>query len=386
MYLPNGTRTTLVVALLFGMVAPAASAAERPARKPSLDALIARVSAYWELTANGKKTQALEYVQPQSRDTYLALQTPGFSDPRITNLELQPDPSEVMVTVKVRCVLPQTPAPFDWPVKQKWVLEGGKWLVVVPKSATAMFASTDEKQPANSTSGPEELEKRRQAVSEALHFDSSSIDFGLVRQGQRVPLGLTYRLSGNEAMAWRLKAPPRGLAPSGSGDRTLVPGEGQKLELRLQTRDYDGEVNQTFSILAGRDDVEVPYEFKIHGFVYTPVSVSPRSLRFLKGESSKEVTLKNNSKSELQIVSVYSEKEGLEVQPLPQTVAPGAECRLTVTLKLKTYPTNYADNLVLRFASPVDEMESVGFSVTVNYEPVKLWQRAPWEQQPEPHP
>jgi len=163
---------------------------------------------------------------------------------------------------------------------------------------------------------------------------------------------------------------------SGSGRRELIPGEGQKLELGLTTQDYDGEVSATFTVLAGRAGLEVPYEFKIHGYVYTPVSVSPRLLKFLKGESAKEITLTNNSKSELGIVSIHTQKGGLDVQPLPQTLAPGAACRLTVKLMLKSYQTNYQDDVVLRFANPVDEMPSVVLPVIVNYEPVNIWQPA----------
>ena len=364
--------------LLSGMIVLHA-VGEQPARRPSLDALFGRASAYWELLAKGKKDQAMEYVQPRSRDNFLARQTPDFSNPHITDLELSPIPAEVWVTVKVRRRLPLIPTPFDWPVKEKWVFEGGKWLVAITKSSTPFTAVTGTK-PASPTLSPEEAEKDLQSIVEALRFENSSIDFGLVRQGQRVPLTLTYRLTGSEAMTWKLKGAPRGLAGSGSGNRELIPGEVQKLELRLLTQDYDGELSEIFTVLAARAGVEVPYEFRLHGYVYTPVSVSPRTLRFLKGESSKEITLRNNSKSELRIISLHSRKEGFDVLPLPQTVAPGAECRLTVKLKLRSYPTNHSDNLVLRFESPVDELRSAVLSVIVNYEPVDMWQRAPWEK------
>jgi len=364
----------VAVALLSGMIVLHA-VGEQPARRPSLDALLARVSAYWELLAKGKKDQALEYVQPRSRDNFLARQTPDFSNPHVTDLELSQSPAEVWVTVKVRRLLPLIPAPFDWPVKEKWVLEGGKWLVAITKSSTPFTAVTETK-PGSPALSPEEAQKELQSIGEALHFENSSIDFGVVRQGRQVPIELNYRLAGNEAMYWKLKGAPRGLMRSGSGRRELIPGEGQKLELGLTTQDYDGEVSATFTVLAGRAGLEVPYEFKIHGYVYTPVSVSPRLLKFLKGESAKEITLTNNSKSELGIVSIHTQKGGLDVQPLPQTLAPGAACRLTVKLMLKSYQTNYQDDVVLRFANPVDEMPSVVLPVIVNYEPVNIWQPA----------
>ena len=372
----------LTSVLLAGMMVRSACG-EQSARKPSLDALVARVSAYWELMAKGKKDQALQYVQPESKDYFLPGQAPSFSEPRITDLELATDPTEVWVTVNIRRVLPGIPRPLDCPVKERWVYQGGRWLVVIPKLSPPFTALTRE-QPAKPASTPEETEKKRQSVSEALHFENSRIDFGRVRQGERVPVELGYRLVGNEAMAWKLTDAPRGLMRSRSGGKELIPGEGQKIEMGFLTQDYDGEVNATFTVLVEHAGVEVPYEFSIRGYVYTPVSVSPRSLRFLKGESSKEITLTNNSKSELGIVSARAQQSSLDVQPLPQTVAPGAVCRLTVKLTRKGYETNYRDELALQFESPVDDMQSVILPVILNYEPSKAWQRAPWEQPVQP--
>jgi len=372
----------LTSVLLAGMIVRPASG-EQSARKPSLDTLVARVSAYWELMAKGRKDRALQYVQPESKDYFLPGQAPSFSDPHITDLELTPDPTEVWVTVNIKRLLPGIPRPLDCPVKERWVFQGGSWLVVIPKLSAPITAFTGEPRVKPSLN-PEETEKKRQSVGEALHFENTRIDFGRVRQGQPVPVALDYRLAGHDAMAWKLRAAPRGLMRSVSGARELTPGEGQKIELEFLTDDYDGEINATFTVQVEHAGVEVPYEFSIRGYVYTPVSVSPRSLRFLKGEFSKEITLTNNSESELAIVSVRTQGSSLDVQPLPQSVAPGAVCRLTVKLTRKDYKTNYSDDLVLRFANPVDEVQSVVLPVIVNYEPIKVWQRAPWEQPVEP--
>ncbi len=367
----------MLVAELLATAVLLFAAGDSEARRPSLDALVNRASAYWGLLAKGEKSRAVEYVRPQSRENFLNRQTPAFSEPRVTDLQLSQTPTEVWVTVKVKRLLPLIPTPVDWPVKEKWVFEGGKWLAVITISPEkfARVTSTEPRAPVPSS---EEDERKRQAVREALHFEYSQVDFGTVDQGKPVPIELNYRLAGSETMTWKLIRAPRGLARNVSGGKELKPGDGQKIELNLQTQDIDGDVEATFTILAVSAGLEVPYEFSIHGHVYTPLSVSPRSLQFVKGETAKEVVLKNNSKSAIQILPAKT--TDLDVRPLPQSLAPGAQCKLTVSLKLSRYGTNHAAEIVLRFAEPVDGVTSATLPVVVNYEPSKAFERPFWEK------
>src|SRR5262245_46126858 len=67
-----------------------ASTVNRPA-KPSLDALLTRVDAYWSSLAAGKTQAALSYVAASHRDRFRSRQMPPFSNPRVTAIELSPD-------------------------------------------------------------------------------------------------------------------------------------------------------------------------------------------------------------------------------------------------------------------------------------------------------
>jgi hypothetical protein len=371
-------RIKLLAAQLFGTATFLFAAQAPAARGPSLDALVTRAGAYWGLLAKGEKSRALEYVRPQSRDNYLNRQNPAFSEPRVTDLELSQNPAEVWVTVKVKRVLPLIPTPVDWPVKEKWVFEGGKWLAVITISPDKFARVTGPKRGMPAASS-EEDEKKRQAIRDALRFDNDQVEFGAVRQGEHIPIELKYSLTGSEAVTWKLAGAPRGLARNVASGRELKPGEGQKIDLSLQTQELEGEIAETFTILAVSAGLEVPYEFSIRGHVYAPLSISPRSLKFLKGETAKEVVLKNNSKSAIQILSAKA--TDLDVQPLPQTIAPGAEYKVTVRLKLKSYGTNHLAEIALRFAEPVDGVKSATLTVTVNFEPSKAFQRPFWEKE-----
>src|SRR5437867_6086779 len=127
------------------------------------------------------------------------------------------------------------------------------------------------------------------------------------------------------------KNTPPDLIFRGLEERKLAAGKSQTIELELLTQNYDGKVNEAFTILARHQEVEVPYEFKVQGFVYTPVSVFPRVLRFLKGEREQEIVVRNNSKSEVKLSSIYSQSSGIKIEPLPQALAPGAQGRFKVT-------------------------------------------------------
>ena len=371
-------RTTVLAVGLLAATVFLLAAQDSAARKPSLDALMTRAGSYWGLLAKGEKSKALAYVRSQSRDDYLNRQTPAFSEPRVTDLELSQNPAEVWVTVKVKRILPLIPTPVDWPVKEKWVFEGGKWLVVIAQSNEKFARVTDPQRRASATSSEGE-EKKLVSIRERLHFENSKVDFGTVRKGLQIPVELKYRLTGSEPMTWKLNGAPRGLT-SGISTQELTPGEGRKIELSLATEELDGEISGTFTVLADNAaGLEVPYEFSIQGYVYTPVSISPSALRFLRGESVKEIALRNNSKSTVQIIPATV--AGFEVQPLPQTIAPGAECRLAVKLTIKSYDTNHDAMITLRFAEPVDDVDSIALPVIVNFEPPKPWQRAPWEEQ-----
>jgi hypothetical protein len=221
-------------------------------------------------------------------------------------------------------------------------------------------------------------EKKRQAISEALHFESSRIDFGVVRRGEKIPVSLKYRLTGSPAMAWKLREVPRGLARSSKSERRLVPGDGQKIDFEFRTEHYDGAVKEKFEILVAHEGAEVPYEFSLEGSVFTPLSVKPWPLTFPRDESAKVIVLKNNSKTDIQIVPV--KQVGFVVGPLPQGLPPGAECRLTVQLTLKRPEINRGDEITLQFAEPVDGVQSIVLPVIVNFVPPKPRQRPFWEQ------
>ncbi|MBZ5498524.1 MAG: hypothetical protein LAP85_19175 [Acidobacteriia bacterium] len=341
----------------------------RSAAKPSLDLLLSRANSYWSLLARGQKRLALAYVEPSARENFQDRQASDFSEPRITGLTLTGKPAEVSVTVEVKKKFPMLPANVSWPVTEKWVFRNGNWFVLVEKvSAMPMFPNSPGQAKTPSLS-PGEVEKREQAIRDALQFETSTLEFGTVRQGDVVSLSLGYQLTGEEALGIAVKNSPEALFVRNLPDRKLPSGKGRNIKMELLTENYAGEINEEFTTVISRQDVGVSYQFNIHGFVYAPVSSTPAVLKFLSGEREKEIIVRNNSKSE--VIITAPESVNFAVKPLPQTLPPGGECRLKVSALLNTSDKNYREPLSLGFAKPVEGKGGLTIGVIFNYEEPK---------------
>jgi hypothetical protein len=346
--------------------AGARSAAPTSAVRPSLDLLKARVNEYWSLLARDRKSEALQYVEPSRRADFKAWPMPPFSGPRITTLALSPKAEEVYVTVEVKRVFPPPmPAtPISWPLTESWVFRNGNWFVQAEKPAEFPFSATPGRPNASALS-PAEIAKRQKAIQDALHFETTEFSFGTVRRGDSVALSLGYELTGNEAFVIHFKEWPDDFYLS---DGTLPAGKAQ-IKAEFLTKAYAGEVNEKLTAIISSHGTEIPYEFTLHGFVYTPVYATPMTLRFLSGEHAKEILVKNISKSEVVINNYLSTKE-FDVTPLPQTIPPGGTCTLKVTIVKDRPEKNLIDTLSLSFDKSVEDLGGLDVGIVRNYQEV----------------
>ncbi len=347
---------------------PAGRSAALQSARPSLDALKSRVSAFWNLLQAGRKAEAAQYVEPSRRKNFEAWHTPVFSQPRITTLTLSPKAEEVSVTVEVKATFPPVSTPVSWPVTADWVFQNGTWFALIEKASAMVLFPTTPGNPNARTPNPEEMRKRQVAIREAVHFETTDLEFGTVRRGDIVPLSLGYSLAGDRAFEIVMRDFPPGLIVRNPPDRTLPPGKDQKIQMQLLSRNYAGEVNEKLIAVLSHENAEVPFEFKIHGFVYTPVYSNPMTLRFLSSEREKSVVIRNLSKSEVTLNAAPS--DNFRVGPLPQTLPPGGTCTLQVSLVHDTTEKNAIDSIWLGFAKPVENMDSLELTIVRNYEEI----------------
>ncbi len=339
--------------------------AQGSAPGPSLDKLVQRVQSYWMLLLQGKKLQAMNLVEETGRPDFVARQVPPFSDPRIVRLEPVIGGREVTVTVEVKRTLPPLTAPVNWPVTERWVFQKGEWFVIVPKASPALFSSGKVSQATKPSA--EEIETQKKTILERVRFDRTEIDLGTIRKPGSASAPLQYHLAGNEPMDMEFVNAPADLMVRGLESRQLKPGGPHSIELELLTANYEhGKVEQDFAIQVRYRSASVPYRFKLLARVYAPVSAEPSALTFKSGETQKDVSISNNSASEVRIDSAFSESGAFEVTPLPSTVLPGKTITLKVRL-LKALAKNHRERLELHFERAVEETQ--GLSIPVMAQP-----------------
>ncbi len=353
-----------------GVKKPPAPAAQstpvQAAPKPSLDTLKSRVNAFWNLLMRGQKSEALQYVELSGRKNLEAWQLVQISEPRITTLAFTSKAEEMSVTVEIKRTFPPLPAAFSWPVTQNWVFRNGNWFVRVEQASATVLFPTSPGKPNQNLLSPEETERRQNQIRAALQFETSTLEFGRANRDDVLSLTIGYKLAGSEPFGIFLRNFPEDFSVRNIANRTLPVGNEQKIQMEFLTRSYAGEVNEKFTAVISHQNVEVPYDFKIHGYVYVPVYASPGTLAFRNGERVKEVVIRNDSKSEVVINKIAS--KDFDVTPLPQKLPPGGSCTLKVSVLQDTADKNHADSISLSFNKPVEEMGGLDLSIIRNYE------------------
>jgi hypothetical protein len=323
------------------------------------------VRRYWELLAGGNRRQAMEYVEPSTREVFLARSTPDFSSPRLTELSLGTRDDEVDVTVYVKRLMPPLTGQFDFRVIERWVLRNGQWYVVIKVGSTPYDSPT---RPAVTSTGPppQEVERRRASLQRDITFASRELDFGRVDQGVPAVVPLVYRLDGNEPAEIRVVKSSAAFDPRGLVTRQIVPGEG-RIDVEFLTSERDSPVEEPVTIAVRRDEVEVTFDFVLKGMVYAPISVTPRPLRFLEGEYEAEVTIRNNSSSAVRIVRYFNEDPAFSASPIPLVMEPGQTAKVQIRRPKETTAPNVLQRVALVFAELVDGRGNVQIPLVLNY-------------------
>lgn len=345
-----------------GSSGAAKSKQKAAAVKPSLDTLVSRVDGYWNALLKNRKGQAAEYVAAADRDKFYSSNPAAFSNPRLKSLELSADRKEATVTVVVTRIMLPYGVRVDWPVTGLWRFEKGNWYRTLPPKSQFLLSGTERKEnPAG-----EDVEALKNETRKLLRFEKTILDFGTVRGSTPLSLSVKYTLGGKESLGATISA-PAGFGVQGLKGQVLNPGN-HELQIIVPTWQLDGAVNERIVLTVRRPGVAVPFEIEIKGNVYVPVSIVPKSLKFKSDEGEKEVRIRNNTKSDLEILPVLSETQQVLVQPLPATVLSGQEIVLKVKLKKESASlrANQNDSLTIPFARPVDGVNALSLNVIFN--------------------
>jgi hypothetical protein len=329
---------------------------------PSLDALVRRVDGYWDALLKKKKSQAAEYVNAADRDPFFNSNIPPFSNPVVRSLEMSKDRKQAIVTVVVMRAMPPYNRSMEWQVKERWSFEKGNWYCSFSHSNSPPIPLDET----GASASQVQTEKLKKEIKEGLRFEKQVLDFGTIRESEPLQLSLKYTLSGKESLNAIFRM-PAGFGVQGGNEQILSPGE-QELLVSVPTWQLDGEVRERIVLGVRRQGVEVPFEIELKGFVYVPISMTPKRLRFQRGENEKEILIRNNSKSDLDLLPIFTETGTVTVESLPRTVSPGQETvlRMKLTKEAAALPSNKLDGIAIPFAKPVDGVNSLSLMVMIN--------------------
>jgi hypothetical protein len=159
----------------------------------------------------------------------------------------------------------------------------------------------------------------------------------------------------------------RGINIPGTKNPSLLPGKQQGLSIEVPTWNYDGAVKEQFTLIAKSNDIEVPFDFTVQGYVYTPLTVSPKILRFQKGEREKEIVMRNNSSKDLHLEQVISETRAISIDPFPVVIPPGEERKFTVHAQevIDTAVPGSMDRMAITY-TPLDGFSGISYKVVLN--------------------
>lgn len=325
---------------------------QRPAG--SLDLLLSRIDAYWNLLLQKKKAQAAQYIAASDRDAFLNNIIPQFFSWKIKGLEFSDDRTEAKVTLVVKRSLPSM-GTLDWPVTEEWRLQKGNWYRdYKPSFMPLPISNTDLKPKSN-------RDQAKEAIRRSFRIETPVLDFGTVQQGKPAKLSLKYTLAGDKDLPVKIQTPSGIRNSEKAAVIVFTPGKDRELTFEVQTWLYEGSVNERIVLEARRDGVVVPFEAIVEGNVYVPVSMSPKFLDLNAEEREKEIKVRNNSKEKVELSSLFTESGKVGIEPLPVTLSPGQE----ITLKARWLGETAlsTDNTVISFASPVDGVAGLSLPV-----------------------
>jgi hypothetical protein len=250
---------------------------------------------------------------------------------------------------------------MDWSVNDRWVYQEGNWYLQPNYAVLPIGANIKSAQ-------EEKAEAQKRELRKSLQFEQSVLDFGMVKQGDPVSFSLKYSLNSDVPLPVTVERSTEELSIKGLDNGRLLPGTLNKLTISLSTRQYDGVVVERIVLTALREDVSVKFEVPVQGFVYTPVSVVPRALRFdaKDRDSEKTILVRNNSKSTVKLTSISNKTGTIAVESLPATVPAGQTIQLRIKQVRNVEKSNVSERISIALAQPIEGISSVSLDILLN--------------------
>ncbi|MDA2933639.1 hypothetical protein MYX82_04790 [Acidobacteria bacterium AH-259-D05] len=130
---------------------------QRESEEPDLNLLVERVTQFWSLLQKGRKAEALDYVDPATRNTFLKKREAKILAFTIRDIHPGDDPTEVQVMVEVELHPAISSHSVTVPITERYVFRQGTWFVHIAESKVReLFSPSKAKAPADSQKEPVE--------------------------------------------------------------------------------------------------------------------------------------------------------------------------------------------------------------------------------------
>jgi hypothetical protein len=203
-----------------------------------------------------------------------------------------------------------------------------------------------------------------------IEFDIEIYDFGTVIEGEKVDYTYVFTNKGTETILIKNVRPGCGCTVTGKFDDEVKPGKKGKINVQLNTKGFDGNVNKVITVttnIPGKESIIL----SMKGIIFTPIAVQPKSLwlgRIMKSEKSLTgtFTIKNNSETPLEILEIIPPHERTTVELTTSKAT--MEYNLEVTVNPPFQEKRVSEYIIVKTNIPEKERLTLRYSYDVQAE------------------
>ncbi|PYS54941.1 MAG: hypothetical protein DMG13_06255, partial [Acidobacteria bacterium] len=139
----------------------------------------------WELRKQANKLEALQFIDQDTRKTYLQWSEPPILNFKVTGLEFTDDRNKVEVVLRVRSILPQL-GEMDLIIREPWIWKDRKWSMQALSSTTPFSAPRTG--PTGEDRVPPKFEIASSVIDLGRHSQGDVIEGKIAFAGNRVDI------------------------------------------------------------------------------------------------------------------------------------------------------------------------------------------------------
>jgi hypothetical protein len=293
-----------------------------------------RATRLWELRRQMNRVDALQLIEPETRQIYFQQNEQPITSFKISGLEFTGNPNRVDLLVTVRSIQPAVGAETDRVVREAWVWKNGQWLMHATPTPTMFDSDVDKRAPA--------------AVIPEFQITNTLIDAGRHAQGALVEGKIAFRAVRQEIVTIRPLQTVPGLvigAPvwGGSSSEGYIP---YQWDTALLDRNIDQKLSlQATATSDGRKSIDLQFRIRVDakiGFRQIPEIVDPAK------PGQFELEIRNLTGKPLKILGANSTNSAYVLdEDIPELIDPGKSDRLLVLYNGQINPTGASLRLTL---------------------------------------